>query len=60
MAAAIINIRIPLLLGGLVNVVAQLETGHELQHYLDELREPAIKLAAHYLAQVLDKLLVYK
>ena len=53
MAAAIINIRIPLLLGGLINVVAQLETGHEIQHYLNELREPAIKLASHYIAQVL-------
>ena len=47
-----INIRIPLLLGDLVNVVVRLEAGHELQYYLNDLRSPAIKLAAHYVAQV--------
>ena len=35
-------------------MVAQLETGHEVQHYLNELREPVIKLASHYIAQVLN------
>ena len=50
--AAVINIRIPLLLGDLVNVVSQLETGHELQYYLSDLRGPAVKLACHYVAQV--------
>ena len=53
-----INIRIPLLLGDLVNVVAQLEAGHELQYYLNDLRSPAIKLAAHYVAQVPNVLYV--
>ena len=33
-------------------MVSQLETGHELQYYLSDLRAPVVKLACHYVAQV--------
>ena len=45
MVVAILNIQMPLVLGDMVNVVARLEPGYQLQWYVRDLRVPGIKLA---------------
>lgn len=50
-AAAILNIKIPLMLGDLVNVVAQYLREHA-SNYIQEISGPALKLLALYGLQV--------
>lgn len=50
-AAAILNIKIPLMLGDLVNVVAQYLREHT-RNYIQEISGPALKLLALYGLQV--------
>lgn len=49
--AAILNIKIPLMLGDLVNVVAQYLREHT-RNYIQEISGPALKLLALYGLQV--------
>lgn len=51
LGAALLNVRIPVLLGQLVNVVARCARGH-LAGYLREVRRPALRLLAVYCLQV--------
>ncbi len=51
-AAAILNIAIPLELGGLVNVVSALRRGRELNSYLTELLPLGLRLTLLYASQV--------
>lgn len=53
--AAILNIKIPLMLGDLVNVVARYLREHT-QNYVQEIRGPALKLLALYGLQVSTKI----
>ncbi|NXL50920.1 ABCB8 protein, partial [Podilymbus podiceps] len=50
LGAALLNVRIPVLLGQLVNVVARCARGH-LAGYLREARRPALRLLAVYCLQ---------
>lgn len=50
-AAAILNIKIPLMLGDLVNVVARYLSEHT-RNYIQEISGPALKLLALYGLQV--------
>ncbi|NXU41091.1 ABCB8 protein, partial [Drymodes brunneopygia] len=50
LGAALLNVRIPVLLGQLVNVVAQCARGH-VPTYLREVRRPALRLLAVYCLQ---------
>ncbi|NXQ53217.1 ABCB8 protein, partial [Anthoscopus minutus] len=50
LGAALLNVRIPVLLGQLVNVVAQCARGH-VATYLREVRRPALHLLAVYCLQ---------
>ncbi|NXX17070.1 ABCB8 protein, partial [Podargus strigoides] len=50
LGAALLNVRIPVLLGQLVNVVASCARGH-LGGYLREVRRPALRLLAVYCLQ---------
>ncbi|NXG14454.1 ABCB8 protein, partial [Grallaria varia] len=50
LGAALLNVRIPVLLGQLVNVVAQCARGH-IPTYLREVRRPALRLLAVYCLQ---------
>lgn len=52
--AAILNIKIPLMLGDLVNVVARYLREHT-QNYVQEIRGPALKLLGLYGLQVSTK-----
>ena len=47
-----INIRLPLELGELVNVVAGLAPGQSLDTYLERLTRPGLRLCVLYLTQV--------
>lgn len=51
MAAALVNIKIPLLLGDLVNVVSNM-TKEATTDFINNLRIPAIKLMMFYSLQV--------
>ncbi|NXA10117.1 ABCB8 protein, partial [Sapayoa aenigma] len=51
LGAALLNVRIPVLLGQLVNVVAQCARGH-VSVYLREVRRPALRLLTVYCVQV--------
>ncbi|NXW77232.1 ABCB8 protein, partial [Hirundo rustica] len=51
LGAALLNVRIPVLLGQLVNVVARCARGH-VPTYLREVRRPALRLLAVYCLQV--------
>ncbi|XP_017591797.1 PREDICTED: ATP-binding cassette sub-family B member 8, mitochondrial, partial [Corvus brachyrhynchos] len=51
LGAALLNVRIPVLLGQLVNVVARCARGH-VPTYLREMRRPALRLLAVYCLQV--------
>ncbi|NWX27397.1 ABCB8 protein, partial [Notiomystis cincta] len=51
LGAALLNVRIPVLLGQLVNVVARCARGH-VPTYLREVRRPALRLLAAYCLQV--------
>ncbi|NWV42453.1 ABCB8 protein, partial [Grantiella picta] len=50
LGAALLNVRIPVLLGQLVNVVARCARGH-IPTYLREVRRPALRLLATYCLQ---------
>ncbi|NXD46329.1 ABCB8 protein, partial [Copsychus sechellarum] len=50
LGAALLNVRIPVLLGQLVNVVARCARGH-VPTYLREVRRPALRLLAAYCLQ---------
>ncbi|NXH41847.1 ABCB8 protein, partial [Dicaeum eximium] len=50
LGAALLNVRIPVLLGQLVDVVARCARGH-VQTYLREVRRPALRLLAIYCLQ---------
>ncbi|NXX60511.1 ABCB8 protein, partial [Scopus umbretta] len=50
LGAALLNVRIPVLLGQLVNVVARCARGH-ITGYLQEARRPALRLLAVYCLQ---------
>ncbi|XP_033924353.1 mitochondrial potassium channel ATP-binding subunit [Melopsittacus undulatus] len=50
LGAALLNVRIPVLLGQLVNVVAHCARGH-ISSYLQEVRRPALRLLAVYCLQ---------
>uniref|UniRef100_A0A8C3NTU7 Mitochondrial potassium channel ATP-binding subunit n=1 Tax=Cyanoderma ruficeps TaxID=181631 RepID=A0A8C3NTU7_9PASS len=50
LGAALLNVRIPVLLGQLVNVVARCARGH-VSTYLREVRRPALRLLAVYCLQ---------
>ncbi len=52
MAAALLNIAIPLELGGLVNIVSGLRGGRELDSYLRELLPLGLRLTLLYASQV--------
>lgn len=45
----ILNIQIPQVMGGVVNVIAKF---HSNEKFMDEIREPALKLSFMYIAQV--------
>ena len=51
LADAFINIRIPVLLGDLVNVISS-SSRDELKNVLEEIKKPAIKLIQYYSLQV--------
>jgi len=52
---AFINIEIPLLLGGLVNVLAKYTASDTSQFdFIDDIKQPAVKLILMYGAQVLS------
>lgn len=51
LGAALLNVRIPVLLGQLVNVVARCARGH-ITGYLQEARCPALRLLTVYCLQV--------
>lgn len=51
LGAALLNVRIPVLLGQLVDVVARCARGH-VATYLREVRRPALRLLAVYCLQV--------
>ena len=52
LVAAVVNIRIPLELGAMVNVVASLVPGQNLDTYIERLARPGLRLCALYLTQV--------
>lgn len=49
---AVLNIQIPLELGGLVNVVAGLTPGLSMEIYMERLVRPGLRLCMLYLTQV--------
>ena len=49
---AVLNVYIPLTLGGLVNVIAGFEGGRPVGEYFHQLMQPGMRLALNYLAQV--------
>lgn len=49
---AVLNIKIPLELGSLVNVVAGLSPGQGLDTYMETLARPGLRLCVLYLTQV--------
>lgn len=51
LAAAFINIKIPIVLGELVNVLSNFSR-EEAQNILDEIKKPALKLVKYYCIQV--------
>ena len=51
-AVALINVEIPLLLGGLVNVLAKFTSHDGHSDFLQDMRLPAIKLVTMYSMQV--------
>jgi ATP-binding cassette subfamily B (MDR/TAP) protein 8 len=51
LAAAIVNIKIPLLLGELVNIVSNF-THDEAGNFIEEIKKPALKLVGYYSLQV--------
>ena len=52
LVVAVLNIKIPLEMGSLVNVVAAFTAGDTLGSYVERLSRPAVRLCALYLAQV--------
>lgn len=52
MAVAILNIEIPQIMGGVVNVVARFSDTHDSALFLKEMKGPALKLVTMYIAQV--------
>ena len=51
LAVAIVNIQIPILLGDVVNVVSRF-TAEAAGNFMDEIRQPALKLISMYGVQV--------
>ncbi|KAF2899958.1 hypothetical protein ILUMI_06225 [Ignelater luminosus] len=51
LAVAILNIQIPQIMGGVVNVVARFSDSHDSEHFLKEMKKPALKLVSMYIAQ---------
>ena len=49
---ALLNIKIPHELGGLVNIVSTFTSGEELQKYLERLTRPVLRLCVLYVTQV--------
>lgn len=49
---AILNIEIPQIMSGVVNVVAKFGYTKDSERFLKEMKEPAFKLVSMYLAQV--------
>lgn len=52
LAVAILNIQIPQVMGGLINVVAKFTDSHDGDTFINEIKVPAIKLITMYVAQV--------
>ena len=52
LVVAILNIKIPLELGGLVNTVASLTPGQGMDNYMERLTRPGLRLCVLYLTQV--------
>lgn len=46
---ALLNIQIPQIMGGVINVIAKF---HESERFMEEIKYPALKLSAMYIAQV--------
>ena len=51
LAVAIVNIQIPLLLGDVVNVLSQYTNGAP-GNFMDDIKEPGLKLITMYVIQV--------
>lgn len=51
LAVAILNIEIPQIMGGVVNVVARFSDTHDSALFLKEMKGPALKLVTMYIAQ---------
>lgn len=51
MLVALLNIEIPQLMSGVINVVAKFGTTKDSELFLNEMKSPAIKLILMYLAQ---------
>lgn len=51
LAAALVNIKLPLMVGDVVNVVSKFAKDNT-GNFLEEIKRPALKLIATYIAQV--------
>lgn len=51
LAVAVLNIQIPLVMGGLINVLAKFSNEHDSDQFISEMKLPAVKLIAMYLGQ---------
>lgn len=49
---ALINIEIPQVMGGVINVLAKFSSEHDSKLFISEMRLPALKLVALYIGQV--------
>jgi len=57
LAVAFINIRIPLLIGGLVNVLSkyaspELDSSNRCRSFMEDIKQPAVQLVSMYALQV--------
>lgn len=53
LVVAILNIQIPQVMGGVINVVAKYAEQRITDDFINEMQAPAIKLVAMYVAQVI-------
>ncbi|CAG9764190.1 unnamed protein product [Ceutorhynchus assimilis] len=51
LAVALLNIQIPQVMGGVINVLAKFSSQHDSQQFISEVKTPALKLVAMYVAQ---------
>ncbi|XP_066249380.1 mitochondrial potassium channel ATP-binding subunit-like isoform X2 [Euwallacea similis] len=51
LAVALLNIEIPQVMGGVINVLARFSSEHDSKLFISEIQKPAFKLIAMYIAQ---------